>query len=158
MQKQNSAGLAWSILSVSWNTVYSFDEWRFSSSYQEKFPCVVSQIPPPSVLPTPPVFLACLFLSFSGLPAFPYTGPSLSILDDSHPLLVCHHLHFSSAFTVKPLLLCLACEILVPQAEAELRALAVKVLSPNPWTAREFPSHSFSINFNFSLVFYSCCS
>ena len=32
-----------------------------------------------------------------------------------------------------------ACEILVPQPGIEPRPSAVKALSPNPWTAREFP-------------------
>lgn len=41
--------------------------------------------------------------------------------------------------SVKPFLLYLTCKILVPQPEAELRALAAKVLSPNHWTVREFP-------------------
>ena len=39
---------------------------------------------------------------------------------------------------------CAACGILVPQRGTEAGPSAVKVWSPNHWTAREFPDMAFS--------------
>ena len=39
---------------------------------------------------------------------------------------------------------CVACGILVPQPGIEPRAMAVKALTPNHWTTREFPERSFN--------------
>ena len=38
---------------------------------------------------------------------------------------------------------CMACGILVPQPEIDPGSSAVKVLSPNHWTAREFPEGNY---------------
>ena len=61
-----------------------------------------------------------------------------------------HFLHFAASSCFSPLfsfvhflflllLHCAACGILVPWPGIEPRLLAVRVLSPNHWTAREFP-------------------
>ena len=44
---------------------------------------------------------------------------------------------------------CVACGILVPQPGIEPRAPAVKVLSTNHWTAREFPTLFFKLFLKF---------
>ena len=46
-------------------------------------------------------------------------------------------------------LLCAACRILVPQPGIEPRPTAVKALSPNYWTTREFPPSTFLNSFPF---------
>ena len=49
----------------------------------------------------------------------------------------------------------MVCEILVPCLGIELRPLALKTLSPNRWTAREFSRFSYftySITYNFILL------
>ena len=40
-------------------------------------------------------------------------------------------------------LCCMACRILIPQPGIKLRALAMEILNPNHWTAREFPTFRF---------------
>ena len=42
----------------------------------------------------------------------------------------------------------MVCGISVPPPGIETRFLAVKVLSPNHWTSREFPKEQFSTKYN----------
>ena len=52
---------------------------------------------------------------------------------------------------------CVACGILVSQPGIKSGALAVRVLSPNHWTAREFPLlHFFSFFLSFFFFFWLC--
>ena len=158
--------MAWSILPEFPGTQYILLMYRFSSSLQENFPCVTSLKPSLSILLSlPPVFLPSFLPSVvsSVILILDHLCLSLMVIIFSQNAIIL--LSFASAFIeilsshsflfFWPRLA--AYRILIPRPGMEPRALAVRVLSPNHGTAREFPSHSFTINFNFSLVFYSCC-